>query len=340
MASLHDLLKFQCLVLLLLRLQILASAQIPSTAYGGIAKPGCQSLCGNVRIPYPFGIGVGCYKQLDFKITCFNGEPKYDRLNVTNISLLDGEMTIEAPIATSCLEKRGRYIYESYSDMSFELGTLTVSPTKNKFISIGCDTSAEMKSKFDLYGQHIGEGCSDCSKKLAISDGSCNGMGCCMTSIRDRVTESNVTIRRPDSLKNVSFDNSCVYAFIAEEKSFRFSSTYLQDFKNNGTGRVPVVLDWNIGFDRTCINTECGPNTFCTPANNDGNGYLCTCKPGYTGNPYLTKSSGGHCQGGISENGGFPQSKFNKIVAGKYLPNLISTGDQFDIRDKYMKLIK
>ncbi|KAI3950709.1 hypothetical protein MKW92_028016 [Papaver armeniacum] len=291
MASLHVLLKSQCLVLLLLRLHILASAQIPTTVYGGIAKPGCQSLCGNVRIPYPFGIGVGCYKQLDFKITCFNGEPKYDRLNVTNISLLDGEMTIEAPIATSCLEKRGRSIYELYSDMSFELGTLTVSPTKISSYLL-----------FDLYGQHIGEGCSDCSKKVAISDGSCNGMGCCETSIPDRLTESNVTIRRQDSLKNVSFDNACVYAFIAEEKSFRFSSTYLQDFKNNGTGSVPVVLDWNIGFDRTCINTECGPNTFCTP-----------------GNPYLTKSSGGHCQGGISENGGFPQSEFNKIVAGTCL---------------------
>ncbi|RZC90001.1 hypothetical protein C5167_029068 [Papaver somniferum] len=229
MASLHVLLKFQFLVLLLISLQILASAQIPSSAYGGIAKPGCQSLCGNVRIPYPFGIGLGCYSELDFEITCYNGVPKSDRLNVTNISLLDGEMTIEAPIARSCLVDGGKYI-SSYRTW-FKVGTFAVSPTKNKFISIGCDTSADMKSKFNLTIETIGVGCSDCSKKVDISDGSCNGMGCCMTSIPDRLTESNVTISRLEPMKNVSLDQPCVYAFIGEESSFKFSSTYLEDFK-------------------------------------------------------------------------------------------------------------
>ncbi|KAI3965375.1 hypothetical protein MKX01_042856 [Papaver californicum] len=318
MASLHVLLKFQCLVLLLLWLQILVSAEIPSTAYGGIAKPGCQSLCGNVRIPYPFGIGVGCYRDSDFKITCYNDEPMYDALNVTRISVLDGEMTIEAPIARSCLENRGRI--ESYVDIGFTLGTLTVSATRNKFISIGCDTTADLDNKYGLNIKRIGAGCSDCSKNEDISDGSCNGMGCCMTSIPDGLMENNVTIRRQAPMKNVSFDNPCIYAFITEERSFKFSSTYLKDFKRKGTGSVPVVLDWSVGFDRTCRSAAaCGPNTLCIPGNNDSPGYLCTCKPGYTGNPYLTTSSGGHCQGGISDSKSFPQSKFNKIVAGTCL---------------------
>ncbi|KAI3893057.1 hypothetical protein MKX03_033029 [Papaver bracteatum] len=92
---------------------------------------------------------------------------------------------------------------------------------------------------------------------------------------------------------------------MSEEDSFRFSSSYLKDFKNNGTGRVRVVVDWTIGYE-TCdeVSTKvtsnaCGPYTVCIPGNNDTPGYRCNCKSGYAENPYLPygdANTTGYCQ--------------------------------------------
>ncbi|KAL0380836.1 UNVERIFIED_CONTAM: Wall-associated receptor kinase-like 8, partial [Sesamum angustifolium] len=37
-----------------------------------LAKPGCQETCGNVTIPYPFGIGSQCYLKSSFAVICEN----------------------------------------------------------------------------------------------------------------------------------------------------------------------------------------------------------------------------------------------------------------------------
>ncbi|KAL0016203.1 hypothetical protein SO802_003272 [Lithocarpus litseifolius] len=51
-------------LLLLLTYGSLAKA-VPS-----MAKPSCESRCGNLEIPYPFGIGPDCYMDKSFEIVC------------------------------------------------------------------------------------------------------------------------------------------------------------------------------------------------------------------------------------------------------------------------------
>ncbi|KAF2291277.1 hypothetical protein GH714_022144 [Hevea brasiliensis] len=54
------------------------------------AKPGCQSHCGNISIPYPFGTTQGCYMDEQFLITCNNAtNPPKPFLNLSNIPVLD-----------------------------------------------------------------------------------------------------------------------------------------------------------------------------------------------------------------------------------------------------------
>ncbi|CAN6689384.1 unnamed protein product [Malus baccata var. baccata] len=78
------------------------------------ALPGCSDHCGNVTIPYPFGMAEGCYRGPEFFINCTSTTPADINVNVhepsigpiplmrvTNIAL-DGELHILQPIARKC----------------------------------------------------------------------------------------------------------------------------------------------------------------------------------------------------------------------------------------------
>ncbi|RZC94223.1 hypothetical protein C5167_021462 [Papaver somniferum] len=296
MALLHLLGKFQFFVLLL-RLQ-LASAEFPIPASRETIKPDCQERCGDVSIPYPFGIGEGCFLDTLFEIKCnhsFN-PPKAvygGGLNVSNISILDGQMTAEVYIANECSDKNISYHAKA------TLGKFTFSNTRNKFITIGCNTMAFLGLN-DRSG--IGMGCiSVCNTTEDTTDGSCTGIGCCEASIPTGLMRYSASVSIIDKeLKNFSF-NPCSYAFLIEENSFSFSSSYLKDFKNKGSGTVPAVVGWTIGYD-SCDEAKknptsyvCGLNTVCIQGTT-APGYRCNCTQGYEGNPYLKSLTGGGCQ--------------------------------------------
>ncbi|XVF71368.1 hypothetical protein PTKIN_Ptkin12aG0031700 [Pterospermum kingtungense] len=69
----------------------LISAVEATVGVAALAKPNCQSECGDVTIPYPFGIGDYCYITSDFFVHCNTtyGPPKpfIGNNEVLNISL-------------------------------------------------------------------------------------------------------------------------------------------------------------------------------------------------------------------------------------------------------------
>ncbi|RZC92803.1 hypothetical protein C5167_028061 [Papaver somniferum] len=167
-----------------------------------------------------------------------------------------------------------------------------------KFVGMGCNTWAYLKPDGN---RSISAGClSVCDKIEDSTDGSCNGVGCCQASVPAGLQNLNYSVGSMSNTGRTLSFNPCSYAFFIEEKSFKFSSSYFMDFKNNGTGTVPVVIEWTVGF-QTCNEAKrnstfyaCGPNTDCTvPAGDSTQGYRCNCKNGYRGNPYLNSSTAG-----------------------------------------------
>ncbi|XP_074293828.1 wall-associated receptor kinase 5-like [Silene latifolia] len=66
-----------------------------------MAKPGCQDKCGNVTIPYPFGMGPSCYYTEWYSITCENFTPTLSKfgLQVLQIGLVPTKVRVDIPFS-------------------------------------------------------------------------------------------------------------------------------------------------------------------------------------------------------------------------------------------------
>nr|GEW56396.1 hypothetical protein [Tanacetum cinerariifolium] len=248
--------------------------------------------CGNISVPYPFGIGkdTDCSLDSSFYVTCnTSSDPPKLFIRSGNIrihNILDSELRIFTSVGFRCYDQNG--IYSKFDSWSNLQGLFTFSKT-NKLTVIGCDDYAL------ITGSSYSSGCFGlCSKSSDVIEGECSGNGCCQTSITRGLTYYNVTLNTFNQHINVSEFNNCGYAFLGEEGTFRFGgakdlyTTTDSDLYNRVRYSVPVVLDWVIApAVRNCSNqaNECKGKSHCYDV--DSGGYRCRCNQGYEGNPYL-----------------------------------------------------
>lgn len=272
--ALHGLLLHQQLLLLLI---ISAVSQLNSI---------CQSKCGSVNIPYPFGTSWGCYLNESFHIDCndMSGIPKpflaNSNLEVLNISLDDGELLVSAPLTPHCFNN-----VSSRSPTQSIWSKFPISDRKNKFIAVGCDIFAHVDSSVGNYASACA---SICNSNSRVDEGPCSGDGCCEASIPQGLVSFVVGIDPIYGRK--SRDNSCVLAFVVKKEEFDSSSSDLQNLQNIST--VPVVLDWTIA-NKTCEDPRNLEGYICKANNSEcynstnGPGYFCKCPSGFEGNAYI-----------------------------------------------------
>ncbi|KAK4415051.1 Wall-associated receptor kinase [Sesamum alatum] len=262
-----------------------------------IAKPGCPSKCGDLAVPYPFGIGrgTGCGIGEFFELDCNNAfdPPRASIANIQVYQISDNQMRISNIMARKCYNGSNEEIIQS----KFISTDISVTPYSfselNRFTVIGCNDFAEVTG--GASGRNFSAGCfSACLKLEDVRGGYCSGTGCCETSLaKSTFFIGGLNAREPNT--SVSSFNPCSYAFVGEQKLFVFNgASDLTDpnFMDRVMTTVPIVLDWAIG-NLTCAEVRnstdyaCQANSNCVDSDRWLGGYRCSCNEGYEGNPYL-----------------------------------------------------
>ncbi|KAJ7004883.1 hypothetical protein NC653_009655 [Populus alba x Populus x berolinensis] len=150
-------------------------------ALAGLAKPNCSDHCGNISIPYPFGIGKHCYMAESYDVEC-NETSKPPRAFLRSIKMELVNITIErgavvkGPVIS--VDSSGR---QEGVPVNLE-GTPFFFSYTNFFIAVGCNTRATLWTKTGTT-EHVG--CdSICSNGTSITNirpenGACSGKDCC-----------------------------------------------------------------------------------------------------------------------------------------------------------------
>ncbi|KAK3405777.1 hypothetical protein EUGRSUZ_K02557 [Eucalyptus grandis] len=282
-------------------LLLLVSLMVPAPgATPGLTRPNCIETCGNITIPFPFGIGKECFLDDWYEIVCQQNHTvpilNKIRLRVLHISLPNlrsdssSMIKVSLPVIYSNANCQGNGIIEP---VSLEGSNFFFSQRWNVFTLVGCDTNATVTSTKSDGMVFTSTGCrSKCAgTNTSIRRYSaCSGWdGCCQTMLPLNLQAYSVNIKEEGG------QQGCNYAFPAERSWFsKLNVTGLYDLRLNDT--VPVELVWgiqnntdySIGLHQSSKNSHV---LWCY--NSSLRSVYCYCREGYDGNPYLI----GGCQG-------------------------------------------
>uniref|UniRef100_A0A0D9VWT2 Protein kinase domain-containing protein n=1 Tax=Leersia perrieri TaxID=77586 RepID=A0A0D9VWT2_9ORYZ len=303
---------FGFLLLLLISTATSSTSAVSPTAGRVVTLPGCPDKCGNVTIPYPFGVGDRCAAvglNPYFNLTCNGsrsppvpmwGDPGL-QVEVIDISLDRGELRLYALPSYVCYASANNLSTNQTFFLSLEGSPFRVSSSRNRLTVIGCSTlgmaagtGGAARGDDDVYAT----GCYTYCGSLNVTGGDgapCAGTGCCQVAISADVPYLGAVVQ-VDNWTNTAWRfNPCFYAMVAEDGWYSFRRRDLEGVLRyyNETveaGGVPVVIDWAVR-DGWCPATEekyacVSANSHCVNSTN-GIGYTCHCSQGYQGNPYL-----------------------------------------------------
>ncbi|CAK7336356.1 unnamed protein product [Dovyalis caffra] len=249
-------------------------------AVAPIARPNCLDSCGqNISIPFPFGIGTGCYLDKQFEIEC-NQTAKPPRayirsikLEVVNISVDRGAAIVKGPIIS--FNSSGRQ-----AGLPVNLtGTPFIFSYRNVFVAMGCNTRAVMT---DIQPYLIGceSTCKDQSANVnLLGTDFCSGKNCCASSISSFVQVFNP---RLEALDDNQGKNGRWWAFLASDEWFTSNKT--DSLAVPYMDYVPMELFWiasNLDLEKSPVHCE---------LRNDNRSLAAGCHcymDSYEGNPYL-----------------------------------------------------
>ncbi|KAK3000586.1 hypothetical protein RJ639_021019 [Escallonia herrerae] len=261
-----------------------------------MAKPHCQKECGDIIIPYPFGIGEGCYLDKAFEVLCIRIFSKVslpvllNDSSILHISLDHAVVHVERRPSVYCYNESGQ---DPKTSVSVHLNQqFSISYTRNKFVAIGCDIFAYvLDSGSRNYTSGCASLCDDPNPIVGLTATSCSSVGCCQTTLPKDITSFDIRMFRINTFNRSWTTKPCSIAFFVDNKKFSGYTFNISEHIYPDFFAFPTVYNWVIG-KITCHearkrgNLVCGMNSDCID-NAEGLGYWCHCKHGYQGNPYL-----------------------------------------------------
>ncbi|CAO2141975.1 unnamed protein product [Urochloa humidicola] len=197
--------------------------------------PGCLTRCGNMTVPYPFGISSNCSLP-GFNLTCDRGH------SPPRLLLGDGATGIEVTgiflqnatvrVITQAIIAEPSGMPRSSIDNTWGLGVgkdthdpIILSHDQNKFIALGCGVQATLVDDFRRYfiaecstncwGGDPGNWLPDCRPGLEAA-AKCSGNGCCQASIPQYVASYNARLTELE-VTNYAAIMPTAIVFIAED---------------------------------------------------------------------------------------------------------------------------
>jgi hypothetical protein len=263
-----------------LTLQLLVVALVA----GPIALPGCPDSCGGIAVPYPFGIGQGCFHE-GFNLTC-------QKQHRTKLLLGDGTEVLDISLPDGTVRIYGNIFRSASADFNGTwsgqpaTGPFTVSSRYNWFVAYGCNILAQLVP----YGTAVGNVstcASMCLESVEEDDSTsmCSGIG---APISPDITSYGIQVAHM-AVQKFTVRTSLIQtaAFIAERTWFIFQSSIEIDpvplCQHCGNHSVPAVLEWSLHSISRCQSS----NSFTYKVDGYHDRIRCNCSRGYEGNPYI-----------------------------------------------------
>nr|ACG25307.1 WAK80 - OsWAK receptor-like protein kinase [Zea mays] len=274
----------------LLLLSCLPAVWVLAAAAG--RSPGCATRCGEIDVPYPFGLDPQCAIHAGFWLNCttVDGATKLLDKNseVTKISVEDGKAWFKNFISRQCYNQSSGDMFENNAWVDYTGEPYVLSAEDNKIIVLGCNSMAYMQS--DSYIIGCMSTCDD-----PLKNGSCSGTaGCCQAELPPGVQFYQGFFNSLHNTTKIWKQTPCNYITVMESAAFSFSSTYLNStvLYDSDDGRTPVVMEWGI-TRQTCEEAKANKTAYACVSNHsdcvysDAAGYRCRCSGGFKGNPYV-----------------------------------------------------
>ncbi|KAK9673425.1 hypothetical protein RND81_12G167000 [Saponaria officinalis] len=256
-----------------------------------ISMPNCVDHCGDVQIPYPFGIGTNCYREPPYEIICNAsfGSPKAFlrefNLEVVSNSYKGQLITVGLPRVSICGSDGIKEIH------SYDLKGSPYLFKSNALMMEGCGVSAIVKNR---YGKIVAGCASICAIDAIHMDGviACYGVGCCQDTITDNLDYYEIAVVFEQQIKA----NTCnASVAVMDGGSMPCLAGTLSSLET-----IPTTLNWNASFAK--------PYQFESKANVSCDSQKCECQFFYEGNPYVPNGCQvvkectkciGHCSAGV-----------------------------------------